>query len=121
MDVVKEELELNVELYPDLAFFLKKSNDTKEQFLLKYNIDSEKKIIAITMRPYRFPNSKNPVQAYGKFKLEMAKVIDSIAKMNMIPVIIEHTHAVTSHENDGDTIKDVLKLVSKKNRLYICN
>lgn len=110
-EVVFNELGLEIPLFPDLAFFLKKSPENKEQLFRKYSIPLDKKIVAITMRPYRFPNSSNPIKANEFFKNEMAKTIESIDKLGMVPLIIEHTHAITSHENDGESIKDVLKLL----------
>ncbi|MDT2459460.1 polysaccharide pyruvyl transferase family protein [Enterococcus avium] len=109
--VVSEVLNINLDVFPDLAFFLKKSNESRGFFFDKYSIPKEKKNVAITMRPYRFPNSKDPIKAYNVFKKELALTIESIYKLGMIPILIEHTHAITSHENDGDTISDVLELL----------
>lgn len=109
---VMEELGFDFPVYPDLAFFLKESNAQKSVLFDKYSIPADKEIVVITMRPYRFPNSKDPVMSYNKFKIEMAKTIESINKMGMLPMIIEHTHAITSHENDGDSIRNVLELLA---------
>lgn len=65
---VKEELGLEIENFPDLAFFLKKSDTTKEDILQKYSLPSDRKLVAITMRPYRFPKSEDPEKAYETFK-----------------------------------------------------
>lgn len=109
--VVKKELKMNFPVYPDLAFYLKAEEITKRELFLKYDIPFDAITVAITMRPYRFPNAENPEKSYSKFKSEMASLIDALSIKGYLPVIIEHTHAITTHENDGETIQEVLKLV----------
>lgn len=110
--MVKNELGINIECYPDLAFFLPNANISKDSVLKSYNLPRDKKLVAITMRPYRFPNSATPEQDYIKFKSEISNFIEWLYSKGYMPVIIEHTLAITSHENDGDCIKDVVSSIS---------
>lgn len=107
-EVVKSELGLDIPLYPDLAFYLESKGLTKSEFKDKIILTADKKIVALTMRPYRFPNSKNPEMEYEKFKNEIRRFIEWLYSENYMPLIIEHTFAITSHENDGECIKDVI-------------
>lgn len=120
-EVIKKELGLDVNCYPDLAFFLPNASVNKEEILNKYNLPNDKKLIAITMRPYRFPNSDDPKIAYENFKLEMKKFVEWIYDQGHMAVIIEHTLAITSHENDGDCIKDVIRNIDSKKYRIISN
>lgn len=107
-EVVKKELGMDIPCFPDLAFYLKNGEVDKKLLWEQLDINPEKKVVAITMRPYRFPNSSDPVAAYDRFKSEMRKFIEWLCDKGYIPLIIEHTLAITSHENDGDCIKDVV-------------
>lgn len=118
---VKDELGFDVDCFPDLAFYLPKSKIDKESFLKKYDITLDKPVVAITMRPYRFPNSKNPEIAYKNFKDNMKQVIEWLYVNNFVPLIIEHTHAINAHENDGACISDVIKDIESKKYIVVSN
>lgn len=109
--MVKEQLGLDIGNYPDLAFQLSKSKLNMESIFEKFNLPNNRKLVAITMRPYRFPGYDNPEVAYEVFKTEMAKFIEWLYKEGYMPVIIEHTLSVNAHENDGACIRDVVRKV----------
>lgn len=113
-DMVKEQLGLQIPVYPDLAFQLPVFRFSKEQVLKELKFSTERKLVALTMRPYRFPQSKQPQIAYKKFKMEMAAFIHWLYEKGYMPVVVEHTLAVNSHENDGACIREVLKMVEDK-------
>ncbi len=119
--MVKEQLGLQIPVYPDLAFQLPVVPFSKEQVLKDLNISTERKLVALTMRPYRFPQSKNPQAAYETFKTEMAGFIHWLYGKGYMPVIVEHTLAVNSHENDGACIEDVVKMVQEHEYCLIHN
>ena len=108
-DVVKSELGIKIPCYPDLAFYLENGTITRQYIVEHFNIPAHKRIVAITMRPYRFPDKKDPETAYKVFQNEMKKFICWLAEHDYMPLIVEHTFAITSHENDGECIKDVIK------------
>lgn len=112
-NVMQDELNIKVSTFPDLAFYLQNGNIKKEELLENLNIPKDKKIVAITMRPYRFPSSSNPELAYEKFKKEMRNFIKWLYQEGYMPLIVEHTFAITSHENDGDCITDVISGMDK--------
>lgn len=114
-EVFKNDLNMDIPQFPDLAFYLENANEDKNEYITKYRLDVNKPLVAITMRPYRFPNSLTPDQDYEKFKNEIAKFIDNIYSKGYMPVLIEHTFSITSHENDGACISDVVcKIDSNK-------
>lgn len=112
--VVKDELKLDIQCYPDLAFFLENGRIDDKLFECKLNIRKERKIVAITMRPYRFPNSEEPEKDYIKFQNELRDFIGWLYEKSYMPLIIEHTFAITTHENDGDCIRDVINGLDKE-------
>jgi len=113
-DMVKEQLGLQIQVYPDLAFRLSLSHFSKEEVLKELEISTKRKLVALTMRPYRFPQSKNPQAAYEKFKTEMAAFIHWLYQKEYMPVVVEHTLAVNAHENDGACIREVLEMVEEQ-------
>lgn len=108
---VREELGLKIENYPDLAFFLKKTEIEKKDIFQRYQLPSDKKLVAITVRPYRFPKAENPEDAYRKFKIEISLFIKWLYESGYMPVIVEHTLAINSHENDAACIRDVTAML----------
>lgn len=113
-EVVKNELNIDIDVFPDLAFYLENGNYTKEDLLKLYPNAKNKKIVAITMRPYRFPNSSNPEKAYMSFKNEMRNFIEWLYDHNFFPLIVEHVFALTTHESDGNCIKEVVDCLDTK-------
>ncbi len=108
-EVVYKELGLKIPLYADLAFGLAPSEIDKGSLLRKYDIPNDKKLVALTMRPYRFPNSTEPEKAYRSFEDEMTKFIKWLSSEGYMPVLVEHTLAVNAHEDDGACINDITK------------
>lgn len=111
--MVKKELGYETHNYPDLAFFLQNSTLNKEDIFKKYELPIDKKIVALTMRPHRFPKSKTPKEDYLRFKSEIALFIKWLNKKGFMPLLIEHTFAINNHENDGSCIGEVTQLLNK--------
>ncbi|MCI9572760.1 MAG: hypothetical protein HFH97_09150 [Lachnospiraceae bacterium] len=116
---IEEQLGLEIENYPDLAFELPKAMLDKNSVFEKYYLPNNRKLVAITMRPYRFPRSDNPELAYITFKNEMSFFIEWLYNRGYMPVIVEHTLAVNTHENDGDCIRDVISKIDKEQYRFI--
>lgn len=112
-NVVKQVLGLQIPLFPDLAFYLKSEGITRDQLCERLNIDPSDIIVAITVRPYRFPDSTDPVKSYETFKVEMRHFICWLREQGYMPLLVEHTFAITTHENDGECIKDVIQGLDK--------
>lgn len=113
-EMLKNQLGLTAFNYADLAFELPKANLDKNAIFKKFDLPSDKKMVALTMRPYRFPHSVNREKAYSIFKKEMADFISWLYQSGYMPVIVEHTLAVNAHENDGACIRDVVSMLSKE-------
>lgn len=116
--MAKMELGFNFPFFPDLALYLSNSNLTKENISQQYNITFDRKLVAITMRPHRFPKSSTPKEDYLKFKQEMAKFIEYLFHAGYMPLLIDHTLAINTNENDAICIKEVIDLVTPKHYIY---
>lgn len=119
--MVKAQLSISPINYPDLAFFLSNGKIDKTKLLKELNIPSGRKLVALTMRPHRFPKSSNPQKAYSLFKQEMALFIEWLYSCGYMPVLIEHTLAINAHENDGSCIQDVIELLDNDHYRFYTN
>lgn len=112
-EMVKRQLGMDIYNFPDLAFFLSNSQLIKKEFFEKYDLPFDKKIVALTMRPHRFPKSNTPKEDYLRFKSEFALFIKWLNKEGFMPLLIEHTFAINNHENDGSCIKEVVDFLGE--------
>lgn len=117
-DMAKEDLGLDIPCYPDLAFYLPNSSLTKAEIIQKYSIPTNRKIVAMTMRPHRFPKSETPKEDYIRFKKEMAKFIEWLYDEGYMPMPIDHTLAINTNENDAICIQEVLQMVKPNHYFY---
>lgn len=120
-EMLKNELNVESELLADLAFNLPATKTDNEKIIKKYDLPKNKKLVGFTMRPYRFPNSINPEEAYTSFKEEMASFIHWVYTEGYMPVIVEHTLAKNAHENDGQCIREVVEMLDKKEYRLVSN
>lgn len=117
-EMLRNELGLSFPFYPDLALYLSNSKHSKFDLIKKYDIPDGRKLVAITMRPHRFPQSKNPQEDYVKFKREMANFIEYLYQAGYMPMPIDHTLAINTNENDAICINEVTKFVTPGHFFY---
>lgn len=107
-------LNIKAKLYPDLAFYLKKSD-------VNYKFNTNKKIVGITVRPYRFSEYVNKDNMYKKYVKGIAVFVEWLSKNNYEPILIEHTYSRNYHEQDIKAIQDVYKIVTGKKPILYTN
>lgn len=115
-------LNQKVNLSPDLGFYIKNYEKYKE-----YNFPEIKELsnkVAVTMRPYRFPEGGNSEEKYNFYIKEMSEVSKGLIEKGYHPVFIAHTLGPSAHEDDRIAIESVIDLlkdndVSNKSFTYI--
>lgn len=112
---MKQELGIDSTLSPDLAFCLPPRKLNKKDIFSKYNIPHDRKLVAITVRPYRFPKSSNPERAYENYKNQIKDFIKWLYSKNYMPIIVQHTLAVNAHEDDMKCIEDITSRLDEEN------
>lgn len=116
-ECVKKEINLETCLFPDLGFYLQPSTNDFTDYLKSKGIPlGEKKIIGITLRPYRFPNSPDPKQRYESYVNELANFVEQLVESNLHIVFSAHTLGPSSHEDDRIALKDVMLKLSEKSK-----
>ena len=108
-------------LSPDLAFNLKPAQLDKDEVFAAYNIPADRKVVAITVRPYRFPDASDPKAAYEFFKRGVTDFVEWLYEQGYIAVFVNHTLAVNSHENDYACITEVAKMLPEGHYRVISN
>lgn len=121
-EMCKNELNIDVKPFPDFGFFLPNGNYTnKEAFKKQLNLPCERKLVAITARPHRFPHSQNPAQAYSDFISTMRGFAKWLYKQGFFPVFIEHVYAINNHENDSYCIDEIVRGLEDGTYAYFRN
>lgn len=106
----KKELNIEVPVYPDFGFFLPNDvGESKVTFMKNHDIPDNRKLVAITARPHRFPHSVDPEKAYKCFISSMRSFAEWLYREGYFPVFIEHVYAIKNHENDSYCIKEIIK------------
>lgn len=120
-DMTARELGIEPVLSPDLAFNLKPTQLDRDEVFAAYGIPADRKVVAITVRPYRFPNADDPKAAYESFKRGIADFVEWLYGQGYIAVLVNHTLAVNSHENDYACITNIVKMLPEGHYRVISN
>lgn len=123
LEALRDELHISADLFPDLGFFLE-----KEYVDISYYLNKSKKNVALTARPYRFPNHKDGKVLYQKYIKEYADFVVWLISNNYNPVFVEHVYNKDEHEKDLSCINRVCEILKDKgidirvisNRDYNC-
>ena len=108
-NMCKRDLGMDIAAYPDFGFFLPNTEyNDKEAFLKANNIPTDRKLVAITARPHRFPHSADPTKAYNDFVSSMRQFAKWLYDEGFYPVFIEHVYAINNHENDSYCIQQII-------------
>lgn len=99
--------DLNFKLSDDLGFYLQPDINTR------FPISYDENLIAITARPYRFPeHDEGNCDYYQKYVTSIAGIAKHIYEKGYMPVFVQHTLAINDHEDDKKCISDVCKLLN---------
>ena len=110
--MLSDRLGIKAELFPDLAFYLEPcSKLDKAQADRLSMIPFERKCVAITVRPYRFPGTSDPEQEYEDYKHAIKDFIVYLDRQGYYPVLVEHTFSLTEHEQDMSCIRDIAEML----------
>lgn len=96
-----------VYLSPDLGFYI--SPNENDVDLGEIKLPKSETKVAITMRPYRFPEYSDGENRYGKYINEMYLVCYELIKNGYHPVFVAHTLGPSAHEDDRIALYEVIE------------
>lgn len=74
---------------------------------VNYEMPDNKLKVAITVRPYRFPEHANGEELYKNYIGNMRGFIQWLIEHDYYPVLVQHTLAQNAHEDDMQAIKEI--------------
>lgn len=102
-----EKIGVSAELVPDLGFYLERNDNLVIPKELTELSNDERKLVAITARPYRFPKSENPEGKYVNYIETLIEFSRWLYSINLMPVFVEQVLSETTHESDITAIQDI--------------
>jgi len=107
--LLKEDCGFEAHPYSDIAFLLPKDEqyNSKSALLLAGIPIGQKPIVAITVRPYRFPEYTEGSARYDAYKHAVAGLIRWLHDQGLFPVLVEHTYSPNEHEQDIHCINEI--------------
>ncbi len=99
---------------PDLGYYLKPLENPPCACLPDMVVPPGVKKIGITVRPYRFPGERAPLQKYEQYIRAVAGFVDSAVQQGYFAVFVAHTLGPSSHEDDRIAIRQVFRRVKNK-------
>lgn len=120
-NTLKKELAIESSVFYDLGFYLSKDSDydaVSEMKKLGVPI-GERKCVAITVRPYRFPEAKNSKQKYNEYKEAMVRFVRWLREKEYFPVFIEQVYNENEHEQDLKCINEINDMMDEKEKVVI--
>lgn len=100
-----------VPVYPDMGYGLQPAERARgEAICREAGVPlGEQPCVAFTLRPYRFPGSADPEQAYADYLAAMSALVRHAAAQGMHPVFVTHVAGPSAHENDRLAIAEARK------------
>jgi len=111
-----------IKVRSDLGFFLKSADNNKAiEILNRYQLTQNDKIIGLTVRPWRFPGSQNSSELYQNYVNTIQSFIEHVVKLNFKVVLCNQSLGLGAHEDDRNSIKDILRKQYDKNSVIWLN
>lgn len=106
-----DDLGVDSAVYPDLAFGLQ-GEGAPDSPVRRVKVENPgKRIVGITVRPYRFPYSEDPKTAQEAYIASVAEFARDLSAQGYVPLFIEHVRSAGKHESDMAAIQQVTSLL----------
>lgn len=112
---------IDCDLIPDLGFNLKRNNRYVADINTIINKHKNRKLVAITARPYRFDESNDPKLSFSKYIKSMVSMARWLYSNGYMPVFVEHVLSETKHESDAYALKEIISQLVDGQHEYISN
>lgn len=116
---LKKELRISCFNYPDLGYYLRADSEINPNDYMGRSLTSGKNIVGITLRPWRFPEAKDPAERYGDYISAFSEFIQYLNGKGYFVCLFVHTLGPSAHENDEIAINDVIAQLRGKGEFEI--
>lgn len=99
--------------FPDLGYYLERKSIIDPNDYMKRSLCSGKKIVGLTLRPWRFPESKDSVERYENYIQTFSDFVQYLNDRGYFVCLFVHTLGPSAHENDEIAINDVVDKLNK--------
>jgi len=109
-------LERDIPVVPDLGFYLQmQSKEIGFAILEKYGFTKEDKIVGMTVRPWRFPGSKNPEKLFDQYLNSLKELIIYLKAQGYKVALFNQSIGPNAHEDDRNAIERLIEICDNKN------
>ncbi|MGR5246772.1 polysaccharide pyruvyl transferase family protein [Vibrio sp. PNB23_22_6] len=108
---------LNSELAFDLGYYSKEKDTVRDEAKNVIAIKNNVKKIGITVRPYRFPHSSDPIERYENYIATIAKYCNKNPDIEFYFIV--QVQGPSKHETDLIAINDVISQLDKSIRYKV--
>ena len=107
---------ISASVFSDLAFHLKADDafDPKKRLRDAGIPLGSKPCVAITARPYRFPEAQDSKAKYHAYQNSIVNFMVYLSENGYHPVLVEHVFSEMDHENDMTCIRQISALVQDR-------
>lgn len=107
-------------LFPDMGFGLEAADASwaaVEHARLGVPVDTAR-CVGVTMRPWRFPQARDPGGAYQRYIQAFARLLEHLVSGGYVPVLCAHVIGPHAHEDDRIALNDALSATSVAARVH---
>ena len=98
----------NIPVSPDLGFYLEKADDAAANAILeKYGLAHEKRMVGITIRPWRFPGMQHPDRLYENYLNAVDRLVNFLLEKGYKVVFCNQSIGPNAHEDDRNAIREL--------------
>ncbi len=105
--------------FPDLGYYLENESVVDPNDYMERSLSSGKKIVGLTLRPWRFPEAKDPVERYENYISTFSEFVQYLNDKGYFVSLFVHTLGPSAHENDEIAINDVVAKLERSNDFEI--
>ncbi|MGC8861294.1 MAG: polysaccharide pyruvyl transferase family protein [Armatimonadota bacterium] len=108
---LSELLGREVPMFPDLGYFLRAADDEIGlEICRRHRVPvGHKRCVGFTVRPYRFPGSRDAARLYDRYLEALAALVKHVESLGFHPVFVTQVRGPSAHENDSLAICDLTK------------
>ena len=112
-------LDKQIPVYPDLGFFLKEDSQFNAQEVLRnIGVDSSKRKVGITVRPWRFPEAADPQASAESYVSSIVSFVEYLVAQGNQVIFFNQSLGPNTNEDDRIAIKNIVDKFSYREGIF---